>query len=206
MSTAARNKLVFAIAIGLMAFLPSAHASQLFILTVDGCTGGCGVGPFGQITLEQTTPTLVTVTEVLYDSNLFAGSGAGDALEFNVSGPVTLGSITPGFAVGPAPDSASAFGIFLLSITCTVCQGGNASNPPGPLSFTVTSATGVSISDFFANAGGYYFSSDIGGGNGNTGNVAATAGVITHAPEPLSLSLIGLGLVGIGVLKRRTRR
>jgi len=156
--------------------------------------------------LDQTTPTLVTVTEVLYDSALFAGTGAGDALEFNVSGPVTLGAITPGFAVGPAPDSASTFGIFLLSITCTVCQGGKASNPAGPLSFTVTSAGGVSISDFTANAGGFYFASDIVGGNGNTGNVAATAGVISHTPEPLSISLIGLGLAGIGVFKRRAAR
>ena len=190
-----------------MALLPSAQASIVFTLTHDGCTGGCGASPFGSITLEQTTATLVTVTEVLFDSSLFAGTGAGDALEFNViGGPVTLGNISSGFAVGPAPDSASTFGIFLQSITCTVCQGGNASNPPGPLSFTVTSAAGVSISDFIANAGGFYFASDIAGANGNTGNVAATAGVITHTPEPLSLSLIGFGLVGIGVLKRRASR
>ena len=190
-----------------MALLPSAQASIVFTLTHDGCTGGCGASPFGSITLEQTTATLVTVTEVLFDSSLFAGTGAGDALEFNViGGTVTLGNISSGFAVGPAPDSASTFGIFLQSITCTVCQGGNASNPPGPLSFTVTSAAGVSISDFIANAGGFYFASDIAGANGNTGNVAATAGVITHTPEPLSLSLIGFGLVGIGVLKRRASR
>jgi hypothetical protein len=115
----------------------------------------------------------VTVTETLAASERYAGTGAGEALEFNVTNSVVIGNLTPNFAVGPAPASASTFGSFLLSIACSTFQGGQVGNPAGPLSFTAGSATGVTVNDFIANAGGYYFASDIVGNNGKTGNVAS---------------------------------
>jgi hypothetical protein len=181
----------------------SAQANTLtFTLNQDGCTGTCGSAPFGTISLTDNgsgSSAFVTVTETLAASERYAGGGAGEALEFNVTNPVVIGNITPNFAVGPAPASASTFGSFLLSITCSTCQGGQAGNPAGPLSFTVSSATGVTVQDFGSNVGGYFFASDIVGNNGNTGNVATNAADPSVVPEPgtVILTLSGLLLVAL---------
>ena len=202
------TKISFLTVCGVLALLPTTRASTIFTLNQDACSGTCGVSPFGTVSLDQTTASLVTVIESLSANERFARTGAGDALEFNVVGPITIGVITAGFAVGPAPDTASAFGTFLESVTCTECSGGNAGNPTGPLTFTVTSTGGVKVADFVSNARGFMFSSDIVGNNGNTGNVgdSAKGSIQTSTPEPATLALMGLGLLGLGTYGRRLRQ
>ena len=190
-----------------------AHADTIgtvatFTLTDKGSL--TATGPFGTITVTQTAAGQVTVHETLAANEYYAGTGAGDALEFNIKasdGPFNFSGITSGFAVGPAPDTASPFGTFLQSITCTACSGGQTSNPPGPLTFIVSSANGVNVSDFLANSGGFFFASDIFIGNivtgvGQTGNVAA-GGPAGVTPEPSSLMLLGTGILGAAGLFRR---
>jgi len=201
----------FGAMLALLAVAPAMKASTItYTLTQDGCTGGCGTGPFGTIQLTDAGAgsTSVTVLVTLAAGERFAGTGAGDALEFNVAGPITITGISTGFAVGPAPDTASTFGTFLASVTCTACTGGNAGNPPGPLSFTVNKATGITINSFTANAAGFFFASDIVGASGNpppTGNVAAI-GTTTTTPEPISSALVGGGLISLFLLRRRARK
>lgn len=188
----------------------SASASTIFTLDQDGCSGGggCGGGPFGTVALEQTTSDLVTVTLTLVAGEHFVNTGAGDALQFNVADAgLIISNISPGFAVGPANDKASTFGSFLESITCSSCQGGNKTNPTGPLTFTATSPTGVTIADFVANSGGYYFVSDLLALNGKSGNVAAmNSDPVNPTPEPASLALLGLGFSGVALIRKRVRK
>jgi len=211
------KKILFLGSVCLLASAPFAKADAIgttavFQLTLDGCTGTCGTSPFGTVTLVQTATGVVTVTETLkttVPAEGFVATGAGKSLDWNLTGnpAITIGFLTPGFASTGAT-SASTFGSFEYSVSCAgiSCGPGASVTNPGPLSFTVTDAAGVNVSNFIGNAGGFFFASDILGANGNTGNVAAGPGTVTppSVPEPSSLVLLGTGIfAAAGAVRRR---
>src|SRR5258708_27425922 len=62
---------------------PSARASSTtYVLNVSGC---CGSGPFGNITLTQTTLSEVTVQVALNNPYVFVDTGQAGAFAFNVA-------------------------------------------------------------------------------------------------------------------------
>ena len=103
-------KLALAVAaIAAFTAIPASASTLTFVLNQDGCTGTCGIAPFGTVTLtDNGTGALafVTVTETMGANERFAGTGAGDALEFNLVGPISISNITPNFVIGPAPTQA----------------------------------------------------------------------------------------------------
>jgi hypothetical protein len=197
----------------MMFIAPQAQGAISYTLDNQACSGSCSPSPFGTVTLQQFGPNTVLVSVNLASGENFAGSGGGNAnaLDFNLNPATpapTINVFTTGFAIGPAPDS-TPYGSFQYSVTCTTCQGGQSGNPTGPLLFTVT-RTGLTLSSFVAQAGGYFFASDIVAGNGKTGTVAAdgatgTVQTLSDVPEPITMSLVGAGLLMIG-LRKRIRR
>lgn len=190
------------LAASIFVFATPASADLIYSLMVDTCTGGCGTAPFGTVSLHQVNATTVQVTETLATSVVFVKIGSGNALEFNItnSPTVTISGITTGFTY-TGSSSASGLGNFGYAIACSGCGPGASSPLPGPLVFQVSVASGsLSITNFIANSGGFVFASDIKGTSGNTGEVA------TRAPEPASMTLLGVGLFGIGLIRRRRQR
>ncbi len=184
--------LLAALALALGLGIRPAAADLVYALTQSGCSGDCGPGPFGTIDLHQTDLGTVTVTETLASGVLFVRTGGPhEALGFNVSGDpsIVIAGLTPGFSyVGAA--SLAPFGSFDYALACSGCGNGGSSPLAGPLSFTLSRSDhgALSIDDFMANSNSYFFASDV-LSNGNTGNVAALAGIV--APHIISEPPLG---------------
>jgi len=150
----------------------------------------------------------VGVDVTLNSAYKFVDTGSHDTFGFNLSGSpvITYLNISSGFGADNGFSNGFA-GAFAYSLACTGCGSGGSAPLAGPLDFQVHVATGtLSVSSFIANAKGYTFSADVIGPNSTgatfTGLVESN-GTASSVPEPISLSLVGGGLLAFGLFRKR---
>jgi len=195
-----RSALVF------LAMVGSAWAGPTltFILDTDGCSGaGCAGGPpYGTITVTQggdgtANNGIVDVKLVLEPGIKFVGNPP--SFGFNLIGnpTITLNSITTDWTLtstSAGSNMFSAFGNFDYSLNCVPCGSGASHPQPGPLNFEIA-ATSLDTTSFKELSDkSAYFSADVQGTNGGTGNVGSKGTpkeTTTTTPEPSSIALFG---------------
>ena len=195
--------------IGLIVVAPSARADAIF----NSAQGFCCFS----VDLHQTDANDILVTVSLTNgATLFANTGNGTnhpGFAFNLAGSAITGAniLSPTnlgtFHVGPDVTGGPDFGTF--GYFFDIPGSGTSGNDAGPLTFTVQ-RTGILLSDFTANASGYYFAADIcqasAPGVACTGESAINTAPTSSVPEPVSLSLVGGGLLALGLFRKRLAR
>src|SRR5665213_3270883 len=192
----------------LVALAPAARADMIF----NSSQGYCCF----KVDLSQTDANDMFVTVSLTNgATYFANTGNGTnhpGFAFNLAGAaITVANIvSPSatlstFHVG---DPGSAFGDF--GYMFDIPGAGISASDAGPLTFTIYRSTGISYADFTTNTSGYYFAADIcqatQDGGACTGEAGINTAPTTGTPEPVSLSLVGGGLLAFGFLRKRLPR
>lgn len=180
---------------------------------------GSNCGPYGTISVSNLSSDELSVVLTLTSGEVFAKTGAGAALMFDISGNPTLSvmSLLPtgySFQQNPTPIQADGSGTWYDYISCDSACGSGTSPPQssGPIDFDFTLKSDAPITplSFVDNSKGYLFASDIGIPNGSggyyTGDVVTT-GPLTPVPLPASAWLLLTGLAGLAMTRlQMTRR
>jgi hypothetical protein len=185
----------------LVALAPAARADLIYNSTQGLCCFS--------VDLHQVSSTDVFVSVTLTGgATLFANTGNPTnhpGFAFNLGGSAITGANILNavnlstFHVGPDVTSGPDFGTF--GYFFDIPGSGTSGNDAGPLQFDVSRASGVLITDFGANPSGYFFAADI--LNGTTAMAAINTPGTPSVPEPVTLSLVGSGLLALGLLRKR---
>ena len=215
-------KFLLALPCALFLLAPTSQAATIYSLnTTAGC---CGPGPYGSVTLTQNGVNEVDVTVSLLNPFLFVSGGQAGAFGFNLTianADVTItvdpASVAAGFSSvvlgnGTLNQHMDGFGNFDYAIAGDANHTNGGSTPIGQLlNFTVVNNVGaISAADFAQSStgGGFsaFFTADIiNTASGSTGIVGTGTEIPPQSvvPEPGTLMMLGGGLIGLGLFRRK---
>jgi hypothetical protein len=221
---------VTALFLGPAALAVPLGTSYSFALDVAQAKAGLPGANYGTVTLTQ-GQDVVDVKVALADGFVFANTGVGAQFAFNLTqdfanADVTLDAVTAAhFVLGSASSyNVTPYGVFTDALLFKGgTKGGTSAGLGTPLQFSVA-RTGISLDAFATSgarnggqAGGYSFAVDIGyAPTGKTGGVGAIDYETdtpqppppppAKLPEPMSVALLGFGLCGVALARRRRRK
>jgi hypothetical protein len=203
-----RLKLILLALLGLGSGLPA--VADVYPLTIDHCSGGCGTPPFGSIDVTQAGGNTVQVDVTLTPGDQFVRTGFQGSFAFDLMGnpAISVSDLTTGLSLLSTNAGSlhfDGFGYLEYALVCNACGSGGSHPFAGPISFNVT-APGLTPANFQELSSGgsaqVNFVADIIGVTGKTGPVGATLSR-TSLPEPAPLGLLMVGLAGVTLLRRR---